>query len=108
MNETHGYKYLLVDYWSSCKLPFMKDPRKIRADQLYGQTVGEDALTPEEVATDFGLPLEAVLEAIQFCTQNEEFVRQEREKENARLREYEKKHPPLLPPGFVPQSCHWR
>jgi hypothetical protein len=104
MSQTKEYKYLLADYWAPTKILFIKDPRKFRADLIYGQSVGEDARTPEELAADFKLPLEAVLEAIDYCTQNEELVRQEREKENARRDEYYKKYPPLVPPDFVAEQ----
>ena len=99
MNEAQEYKYLLPDYWSSYKGLFIKDPRKIRAEWIYGETRGEDARTPEEVAADYDLPLEAVLEAIHYCTHHEEFLRQERERESAYIAELEKKHPPLKPPA---------
>jgi len=29
--------------------------------------LGEDAMTPKEIAADYNLPLEAVLEAIAYC-----------------------------------------
>ncbi len=100
MNEKHEYQYLLGDFWSPCKLLFIKDPRKIRADHIYGQMVGEDARTPEEIAADFDLPLEAVYEVVHYCTHNEELIRQERERENAEWDEYEKTHPTLKPPDY--------
>jgi hypothetical protein len=43
---------------------------KFSARQLYGQTFGDEeepGRTPEELAADFSLPLEAVLEAIEYC-----------------------------------------
>ena len=104
MNDTHTYKHLLADYWSSYNGLFIKDPRKIRAEWIYRETIGEDARTPEEVAADYDLPLEAVLEAIHYCTHNEEFLQQERDKELARFKEYDKKYPPLVPPDYRPES----
>lgn len=100
MSEKHEYQYLLADYWSPYKGLFIKDPRKFRAEWIYRETVGEDARTPEEVAADFDLPLEAVLEAIHYCTHNEEFLCQEWEKEEVEWREYEKRHPPVVPPDY--------
>lgn len=97
MSQQRDYEYLLADYWSFTKLPFIKDPRKIRADFIYGQSVGADARTPEELAVDFNLPLEAVAEAIHYCMHNLEFVQQERARENAHLDEYEQRHPSLRP-----------
>lgn len=104
MDTKHEYRYLLADYWAPTKLLFLKDPRKIRADILYGQMVGEDARSPEEVAADYGLPLEAVQEVIHYCTHNAELVRQERAKELAKWEEYDKTHPSPRPPEAHPAS----
>lgn len=104
MSESHEYQYLLADYWSSYKGLFLKDKRKLRADWIYSQMVGEDARTPEEVAADFELPLEAVLEIIHYCEHNAEFLRQERERENALLEEYDRRQRPLMPPK-TPQDA---
>jgi uncharacterized protein (DUF433 family) len=81
----HRYRHLLPRPDSHHKGLFYRE-RKIRADTLYRLTVGEDAQTPEQVAADYGIPVEAVLEAIHFCTHNEEFLRQEyvREEESAK------------------------
>jgi uridine kinase len=104
MSEAFKYKYLLPDYWSSYQGLFLRDKRKIRAEWVYRQTLGEDARTPEQVAADYELPVEAVLEAIHYCTHNEDFLRQEREREQAGIAEWEKKYPPLKPPGTLPPS----
>jgi hypothetical protein len=48
--------------------------------------LGEDARTPQQVAEDLELPLEAVLESIDYCVHNQELLRQEREEELARIR----------------------
>jgi uncharacterized protein (DUF433 family) len=56
---------------------------RIRARVVYGLNVNtEDPMTPEEIAADFGLPLEAVKEAIAYCQSNppeidEDFRREE-------------------------------
>lgn len=104
MSEIHGYRYLLADYWSPCRLLFVKDPRKLRADWIYGQMVGEDARTPAEIAADFDLPLEAVHEVVHYCTHHAEIVREERERELERSKEFEKLYPPLRPPDYQPES----
>jgi hypothetical protein len=98
MSETHSYKYLRDDPGSKTKLLFLLDPRKFRADHIYGQCVGEDALTPEEVAAGLELPLEAVREAIDYCERNLELVHAERRRENAILEEYDRRQKPLQPP----------
>ena len=67
MNASNGkeWKWLERDPKSSLKQLSIKG-RRIRARTLYGQTMGEDARTPEEVSADYGLPLEAVQEAIEY------------------------------------------
>ncbi len=97
MPDASRYQYLEARPNSSIKQPFVKG-RNIWADVLYSETIGEDARSPEQVAEDFEVPLGAVLESIDFCVQNEEFLQQERERQNASLKEYLKKHPPLMPP----------
>jgi len=66
MTTLTAWKYLVRKPKSSYKQLFVKD-RWVAARTLYGQTVGEDARLPEAVAADYGLPLEAVLEAIAYC-----------------------------------------
>jgi hypothetical protein len=99
MSAKHEYQYLLADYWSPYKGLYLKDPRKIRAEAIYRATVGEEASTPEEVAAHLQIPVEAVHEAIHYCTHNEEFLRGEREKEWA---DFEKKYPQPKPPQTSP------
>jgi uncharacterized protein (DUF433 family) len=79
------YKYL--DHWpgSNFRQLFYKE-RKIRAETLYRATAGPEARTPEEVAQDYDVPLEAVYEAIDYCTHNEDLLRQELEEGLADMR----------------------
>jgi uncharacterized protein (DUF433 family) len=44
--------------------------RFISARTVYGQAVGDDARTPEQLAQDYDLPLEAIREAIAYCESN--------------------------------------
>jgi uncharacterized protein (DUF433 family) len=45
--------------------------RRIRARTLYGLYMSaEEPLTPEEIAAEYDLPLEAVKEAIAYCQSN--------------------------------------
>ena len=67
--STHSkqYKYLARKPKSVYKQLFIKD-RWIRARTLYGMYVSEGMpMTPEEIAADYDLPLEAVQEAIAYC-----------------------------------------
>jgi uncharacterized protein (DUF433 family) len=77
------YKYLTRKPKSVYKQLFIKD-RWISARTLYGKYVREDSpMTPEEIAADYDLPLEAVLEAIAYCESNPPEIRQDWEREEA-------------------------
>jgi uncharacterized protein (DUF433 family) len=58
--------------------------RHMRAEVLYRQTVGPEPRTPQEVADDYGLPVEAVLEAIDYATRHSKLLDEERAREEAR------------------------
>ena len=64
---TTTWVYLAPNPKSTYKQLFIKGTR-IRAEVIYGLTVdGSEPITPEAVAQDFHLPLEAVQEAIAYC-----------------------------------------
>ena len=96
MSAETRYKYL--DRWrgSNYKQLFYKE-RKIRAEILYLATIGPEPQTPEEVAEDYDVPVEAVHEAIHYCTHNEELLRQELERDLADRRARGLDKPPLAP-----------
>jgi hypothetical protein len=97
MSENGQYKFLEPRNGTRFRQFFVKG-RKFAAERVYRETVGEDPRTPQQVAEDLELPLEAVLESIDYCVRNAELLRQEREEELVRIQEHEKKYPPLLPP----------
>ena len=66
MSAKREWKYLERDPHSSYKQLSVKG-RRIRARTLYAATVGEESMTPAEVAENYDVPLEAVLEAIEYC-----------------------------------------
>src|SRR5262245_4424421 len=77
------WKYLSRKPGSLYKQLFVTD-RRISARQLYGQLVNEESpMTPEEIAADHGLPLEAVLEAIAYCQSDPPEIRSDWEAEVA-------------------------
>ena len=78
MSQQHEYKYLGPRYRSNYRQFFYKG-RGLRAETLYRETVGIDPRSPEQVAEDFDIPIEAVYEAIHYCTHNEDLLREERE-----------------------------
>src|SRR5271168_3822664 len=68
MNTTTTYQYLEPHAGSSFKQLFIK-ATKLRAFDVYCATYqrgDEDDRTPEQVAVDFGIPVEAVYEAIRY------------------------------------------
>jgi hypothetical protein len=97
MSSVTAYKHLEPRPESGAKQLFVKG-RKFPADMLYGQVVGEDPLTPEELAESWGLPLEAVLEAVEYSEANLDLIHKERAEELERIREFEKKFPSPKPP----------
>ncbi len=80
---TTTWKYLERDPMSSYKQLSIKG-RRIKARTLYGMFMSaEEPRAPQEIAADYGLPLEAVEEAIKYCQSDppevkEDFEREER------------------------------
>jgi uncharacterized protein (DUF433 family) len=58
---------------------------RIRAEILYRETLGSDPLSPEQVAKEYDLPVEAVREAIDYCERNRELLDAERAREQATI-----------------------
>jgi uncharacterized protein (DUF433 family) len=77
------WKYLAPNMKSAYKQLFIQG-RRIRARTLYGMYMSaEDPMTPEEIAREYDLPVEAVKEAIAYCQGDppeikEDFEREER------------------------------
>ena len=77
------WNYLAPNPKSAYRQLFVKGTR-IRARVLYGLSMSaEEPMTPDEIAADYDLPLEAVLEALAYCESNppeivEDFAREER------------------------------
>jgi uncharacterized protein (DUF433 family) len=94
MSETNAYKYLGPRLGSSYRQYFINGTR-IRARVICGAVGGEDGRTPEQVADDYDLPLEVVLECIKYCDENPDVLRQDWEDEEAlyRSRQWPKPSP---------------
>jgi hypothetical protein len=71
--------------------------RSLRAEILFRATLGPDPRTSEEVAADFGVPLEAVHEAVHYCLHNEAVLQREREVVYAEIRRRGLDKPPYVP-----------
>jgi hypothetical protein len=101
--ERNSYQYLEPRPGSNYRQLFYKG-RNLRAEVLYRETIGLEPRTPEEVARDYHVPVEAVHEAIDYCTHNEELLRQDRERELASIRAMGLDKPPFVPPDYQPHS----
>src|SRR5438105_2354871 len=81
--SANQWKYLATKPGSAYKQLFVRGTR-IMARTLYGQFVNEEEpRTAEELARDFNLPLEAVMEAIAYCETDPPEIRQDWEEEEA-------------------------
>src|SRR6516162_4129999 len=80
MAEHTEYKYLQPKRGGSNYRQLFVNGR-IRAEVLYRETVGQEPLSAEEVAREYNVPVEAVLEAIDYCLKNQELLDQERARE---------------------------
>src|SRR5580704_8161151 len=78
---TTQWKYLAPNPKSAYKQLFIRG-RRIRARDLYGMFVNaEEPMTPEAIAADYGLPVEAVQEAIAYCQIDPPEIREDFERE---------------------------
>ena len=98
----NNYQHLERRPDSNYKQLFVKG-RRIRAEVLYRDTIGEDPLTPEEVADDYDLPLEVVQEAIQYCLSHPDVLEQDRDREWASMQADARERPPTVPADYRPE-----
>jgi uncharacterized protein (DUF433 family) len=84
-NAPTQYQYLEPRPGSNYRQLFLKG-RRIRAAVIDEGIHGPDPRTPEEFAEDFQIPLEAVLEALDYVAKNRPLIEQERDREAANLR----------------------
>ncbi len=84
-NTETQYQHLEPRPGSNYRLLFVKG-RRIRAAVVEEAIHGPDPYTPEEFARDYQVPLEAVLEALDYVARNRPLIEQERDREAARLR----------------------
>jgi uncharacterized protein (DUF433 family) len=69
-SQVEKWAHLAPNPKSAYKQLFVKGTR-IRARVVYGlYAMKEDPLTPQQIAEQFGLPVEAVQEAIAYCESN--------------------------------------
>ncbi len=78
------YKYLELRPRSNYRQLWVKG-RHMRAEVLYRCTVGREPQTPEQVAREYDLPVEAVQEASDYCIRNKHILDAERAQEDASI-----------------------
>ena len=102
MAERVEYQYLKPKPGSNYRQLFVHG--RIRAEILYRETVGPEPLTPEEVASEYGLPVEAVVEAIDYCLRSDiqQLLDAERARETARIKAAGRDKWPYAPRDFRP------
>ena len=84
-STTTAWKHLAPNPKSAYKQLFVEGTR-IRARTLYGMYMCADGpMTPAEIAREFGLPVDAVLEAIAYCESNPAELQDDYAREEALL-----------------------
>jgi len=79
------YQHLEPRPGSNYRQLFLKG-RRIRAAVVYEAVHGPDPYTPEEFARDYGVPLEAVRDALDYVANNLLLIESERDREAADVR----------------------
>ena len=95
------YQYLRPKLGSNYRQLFVG---RIRAEVLYRETVGSEPLTPEDVAKEYDVPVEAIREAIDYCERNKELLDAERAREWERIKAAGRDKWPYAPKDFKPDS----
>ena len=94
---TNGeYKYLGPRPGSRYHQYFINGTR-IRAGVIYGLIAGPDQMTPEEAAANYNLPVDAVLECVDYCEKNADVLRQDWEQEEELIARTRAAHPEAFP-----------
>ena len=84
--EVQGqYPHLKARPGSNDRQLFFKS-RRIRAEVMYHAFHGPEPRTPGQVARDFEVPLEVVLEAVDYVERNPAIIQADRDREEASLR----------------------
>jgi hypothetical protein len=94
------YSYLKPKRGSRYRQLFVNG--RIMAEILYRQTVGCEAVTPQQVAADYGLPVAAVLEAVRYCEQNPQVLDEDRRRETAQIKTDGRDRWPFAPRDYQP------
>jgi uncharacterized protein (DUF433 family) len=100
MADPNEYKHLGPRLGGSQYRQLFIKGTRIRAAIVADDVVGPEQMTPEEAAHNWNLPVEVVLECIDYCEKNADLLRQESEEEEASLARNRALHPEMyaLPP----------
>ena len=90
------YRYLEPRPRSNYRQLWVKG-RHMRAEVLYRFSIGIEPRTPEEIAHDYALPVEAVHEAIDYAVHNKELLESERVREEWRMKQLGLDRSPFIP-----------
>ena len=102
MLEQTLYQHLMPKKSSSYRQLYVAG--RIRAEVIYRETVGLEPLTPEQVASEYNIPVEAVHEAIDYCIRNKELLDAERAEESARIKAAGRDRWPYAPKDYRPEA----
>jgi len=102
MAEHNQYKYLQPKRGSNYRQLFVNG--RIRAEVLYRETIGRDPMTPEMVAQDYHLPVEAIREAIDYCMKNPDILDADRAMEEKTIKSHRLDQWPHAPRDYRPDS----
>jgi uncharacterized protein (DUF433 family) len=80
MGETIDYIHLTPRAGSGYQQYFVSG-RNLRAETLFRATVGPEPMTPDDVARDYDVPVEAVREAIHYRVRNAALLQKERQED---------------------------
>lgn len=94
MEADSEYKFLKAKRGSRYRQLFFG---RIRAEVLYRETISQEPLTPEQVAREYNVPVEAVVEAIDYCVKNKDLLDAERSGEDEKIRRAGRDHWPFAP-----------
>jgi hypothetical protein len=102
MVKQADYKHLMPKRGSSYRQLYVGG--RIRAEVIYRETVGLEPLTPEQVAGEYNIPVEAVHEAIDYCIDNKDLLDAERAEESARIKAAGRDRWPYAPKDHQPEA----
>ena len=102
MSDQIHYKHLRPKRGSSYRQLYVGG--RIRAEVIYSETVGLEPLTPEQVAAEYNIPVEAVHEAIDYCVRTKELLDAERAEETARIKAAGRDRWPYAPKDYKPEA----